>query len=672
MSHRVAARPEVSEPAFNPYVPRPIDLPTPVPLEPEADLSALDEAKTLAAPDDPADWPLWREQLARWRTQARERMRYSDRRYEQSRTDCFVIGVVWLWDELLYDHDGGVFTVDAFVQAACDDFGGMDGVVLWHAYPIEGIDERRQFDFYRGVPELPDVVRALQRHGIQVFVVYYPWEPSEVSDVVALCEWTGADGVFLDSVKQGDDNVRAALDKLSEALSLEAESRLPLARVHDHTMSWAQWFADSAAPGVLRAKWFERRHVLHHTRRWHRSHVEEIQSAFLNGCGILIWECVFGVWVGWSARDKTLLKGMRRVLDRFTPWLQSEQWTPLADHPGSGVQVFASRWEHDGTVLWTIVNRGGDYEGPWLVTDVSSAWRWAEVAFGIELTLETTPDGPTVVSGRLPAGGIAAVVATQDPALVPDKRASSRGTDAMDFDDASPARAAIRINTSRSAARTAPPDGTRLIEGGRYDLVVRHRVRETGLYGEAPYVDEWKPLPPRLHHTGMLTRQAFLESFAISSLEVTNAEYAEFLAATHYRPLRPERFLAHWQHGRPPAGREDEPVTHVELADARVYAEWAGMRLPSEDEWQVAATAGLIDRGSPLVWNLTESEHTDGRTRFCILKGGCAFRDDESDWYFDGGVQPPEASAKLLLAGAGIGRSSSIGFRCAVDLKEES
>ena len=24
-------------------------------------------------------------------------------------------------------------------------------------------------------------------------------------------------------------------------------------------------------------------------------------------------------------------------------------------------------------------------------------------------------------------------------------------------------------------------------------------VRETGTYGEAPYVEEWKPLPPRLH-----------------------------------------------------------------------------------------------------------------------------------------------------------------------------
>ena len=45
---------------FNPYVPRPIDQPTAVPLDPDADLAVLDEAKVFAAPDDPNDWPAWR------------------------------------------------------------------------------------------------------------------------------------------------------------------------------------------------------------------------------------------------------------------------------------------------------------------------------------------------------------------------------------------------------------------------------------------------------------------------------------------------------------------------------------------------------------------------------------------------------------------------------------
>jgi formylglycine-generating enzyme required for sulfatase activity len=189
-------------------------------------------------------------------------------------------------------------------------------------------------------------------------------------------------------------------------------------------------------------------------------------------------------------------------------------------------------------------------------------------------------------------------------------------------------------------------------------------VRETGLYGEAPYVDEWKPLPPRLHHTATLYRTVHLGRFAIAADEVTHGQYAEFRRATGYRPVRSERFTA----GQGPPG---SPVTNVELADARAYAAWAGLRLPTEDEWQVAAVAGLLRRGQPLVWNLTESEHADGRTRFVILKGGASFRADGSDWYFDGGPQPPQASVKLLLLGAGLTRSASIGFRCAADLRGE-
>jgi formylglycine-generating enzyme len=75
------------------------------------------------------------------------------------------------------------------------------------------------------------------------------------------------------------------------------------------------------------------------------------------------------------------------------------------------------------------------------------------------------------------------------------------------------------------------------------------------------------------------------------------------------------------------------------------------------------------------VWNLTESEHSDGRTRFLILKGGAAYRADGAPWYFDGapwyfdgGPQPAEVSVKLILLPGGLARSPSVGFRCAVDL----
>ena len=48
--------------------------------------------------------------------------------------------------------------------------------MLWHAYPVIGIDERNQFDFYRDVPGIRELVADLQARGVRVFVDYNPWD----------------------------------------------------------------------------------------------------------------------------------------------------------------------------------------------------------------------------------------------------------------------------------------------------------------------------------------------------------------------------------------------------------------------------------------------------------------------------------------------------------------
>jgi formylglycine-generating enzyme len=569
---------------FDPLVPRPIDLPTPID-------GALDGAKIIAAPDDPADWPAWRDALARWRDGARSG--YDGSAYERLTwtQGCFSVALVWLWDERLYDHDAQRFTPERLLDEAGEEFGGYDGIVLWHAYPVIGIDERNQFDWYRDVDGLANLVAFFQEHGVRVFVDYNPWdvgtrrEPVGDAEAVAgLVRALGADGVFLDTMKEAMPELRAALPDAA----FEGESTLSLARIPDHHLSWAQWFADSPVPGVIRARWFEQRHMLHHTRRWNRSHAEELRSAWLNGVGMLVWENVFGAWVGWNERDKGLLRGMLAVQRRFVELLTHGEWTPLAAR-SEDVQVVGSRWRHGNEELWSLANL-------------------ADESFDGEVSL----DGRTVPLA-LPPLGLAAV--TPDGVSV-----FGGGSSAY------PARETVRIEAPLVRA-AALPDGFVAIDPR--PARARFRRRETGVYGEVPYVEEWKPLPPRLHDFVEVERPAPRGRFAIAVRE--------------------------------------EPVTGLSLAEARAYAAERGARLPTEDEWQLAAEAGLLERSEPLVWNWTESEHTDGRTRFAILKGGSAFRAEGSDWYVDGGPQPPEFSLQLLLAGP-LQRSERIGFRLAVDL----
>ena len=293
----------------DPWSPRPIDLPRVVPVH--GPLDELDGAKIFAAPDDPADWPAWRETLARWRAEAIERVGYDGSSYAQPEFTwarrCFSVALAWLWDETLYDHAAGRFTPDRFLDEGVERFGGYDGIVLWHAYPVIGIDERNQFDFYRDVPEIRELVAALHARGVRVFVDYNPWDvgtrregtddAAATGEIVRLLD---ADGVFLDTMKEALPGLRSAVDAARPGVCFEGESTLPLTSIHNHHLSWAQWFADSRVPGVLRARWFEQRHMLHHTRRWNRDHSEELRSAWLNGVGMLVWENVFGSWVGWN------------------------------------------------------------------------------------------------------------------------------------------------------------------------------------------------------------------------------------------------------------------------------------------------------------------------------------------------------------------------------------
>ena len=219
--------------------------------------------------------------------------------------------------------------------------------------------------------------------------------------------------------------------------------------------------------------------------------------------------------------------------------------------------------------------------------------------------------------------------------------------------------------------------------------------------------------------------------FLLALHAVTNAEYQFFVDAGAYEDLEfwPEDLWPHlidfkdvtgspgpryWRGGRHHARLADHPVVGISQYEAAAYADWAGYRLPTDAEWQMAASwrtrsSAHVHRCYPWgdaldleccniwasghagtlpvnacpggaapngvlqlignTWEWTDAEFDavdrDGRpivgdTLLKVIRGGAY------DTYF-----PWQAVSTFRSGLSCVSRTHNVGFRCAMDLPED-
>ena len=107
-----------------------------------------------------------------------------------------------------------------------------------------------------------------------------------------------------------------------------------------------------------------------------------------------------------------------------------------------------------------------------------------------------------------------------------------------------------------------------------------------------------------------------IPAFNIAREPVSNAAFARFVESQTYQRTLSKTHPDFWRNSANGWQQRrfdtwidlapDEPVVHVSALEADAYCAWAGVRLPTEAEWQSAAADGRIDWGGN-VWEWTVS-----------------------------------------------------------------
>jgi len=675
--------------------------------------------------------------------------------------ESYLIILQMAWDREFYDRTTGKYTFADVLRKGNDLFGNIDVYVIWPTWPRLGLDQRNQWDLYRDLPggtaQLRNFSRLSHQNNTKFFIAYNPWDNSTRTEnhykgMAQLIKEIDADGVVLDTRGNSSYELQAAADSVRKGVVMYSEG-MAITKDMPGIISGRVHNAIFYSPELNLNKLIKPDFSIFRVCDVGEDLIHrEIAIAFFNGYGTELNMNHPGGRGDDHRADLEYLAKTTFILRQNNDAFLDRDWTPLLETTIDN--VFVNKWKSGGKTIYTVLNMKPEgVEGKLFKAEFDSSrhyvslWNHQNVVtvnINGQLYVSSSAQGwPASYSGTRKEGSLDCIAA------FPDLIRSELKGDSLSLEATGNGSLLIwkgdpSYNAENKVLKVAGDTVVRVKDlFGYYEgkivvqLIENKRLKDENIHilkGGKPWL--LSKIIPTARATGIApdmvlipgtnfsynvtTGEDFIQypdvsdkiirvdSFLIDKYPVTNAQYYEFLQSTGYRPADTARYLRQWEMGIYKQGQERYPVVYVSLEDIRAYAKWAGKRLPTEAEWQLAAQGtdkrkwpwgdefhgtlcnNAFDKPTPVdafskgaspygtidmvgnVWQMTNDMYFNGSYYFAVIRGGSYYKPDSSWWYIQGGPQSLDRTQIMLLVSPGYDRSPTVGFRCVKDIDRKN
>ncbi len=670
---------------------------------------------------------------------------------------AYLIILQMAWDKDFYDRLSGKYTFPEVIRNGISRFGKIDVYGIWPTWPRLGLDQRNQWDLYGDLPggigQLRNFVHMSKLTGTRFFVAYNPWDNSTRQEnhykgMAKLIEETDADGVVLDTQGSSSYELQAAADSIKGGVIMYSEG-MAVPKDMPGIISGRVHNAIYLSPELNLNKLIKPDFSIFRVCDVGEDVIHrELAIAFFNGYGSELNMFRPGKRDDEYRKDMDYLARTTFLLRQNNDAFLDSDWTPLMATKTDN--IFVNRWKAGRKTIYTILSMKpeGFSDNLFSVADTTkrhfvSLWNhnnlkpvktangyyikadvegWNKAFAGTrkEGSVDCIGEFPLLIKSSLHGDSLKLSLNDTGKVVVykgmPSYQAVFKELDAP-CDTSLSIRELFgyyegKVVVQFIQGKVLEDERVYELEGGKPWII--SSVTRTKRANSAP--EDMVLVPAADILLTLSSNDNFVpypelgpdsirvDSFLIDRFPVTNEQYYEFVTQSGYWPSDTTRYLRNWQNGMYKQGQENYPVVYLSYEDMQAYAKWAGKRLPTQAEWQLAAQGtdsrkwpwgdefhgtycnNSFDRPTPVdafmkgqspygvadlvgnIWQMTNDMYFDGSYNFTIIRGGSYYKPDSSWWYIQGGPQSLDKTQMLLLVSPGFDRSPTVGFRCVRDV----